>query len=378
MQEIFSDIAGFLETTGFTHIGFKGIVMILISFIFMYLAIKKKYEPFILLPLSFGMLLANMPGMKAMFQSVDSEGSVLNLLYMGVKYGIYPPLIFLGLGAMMDFTNLIANPRLIFIALGAQLGIFATFIVSQYLGFTIMEAASISIIGASDGPTTIFLTSKLAPHLLGTVALSAYSYMALVPIIQPPVVKLLTTDNERLIKMKPVRIVSQREKIIFPFVGFIASTLIAPGGAILLGMLFFGNLLRESGVTERLAQTARTSLIDICTVLVGFSVGTTTHADAFLRKESLTIFILGILAFMLSTASGVLTAKFMNLFTKEKINPIIGCAGVSANPMSARVAHNIGQQYDKSNYLLMHALSPNIAGVIASAVVAGVMLGMLY
>jgi len=378
MEELLADIVSFFYTTGFAYLGYKDIIMILIAFIFMYLAINKKYEPLILLPLSFGMLLANMPGMKEMFQSYDSEGSVLSILYLGVKHGIYPPLIFLGLGAMMDFSNVIANPRLIFLALGAQLGIFATFIIAQYLGFSIMESASIAIIGSSDGPTTIFLTSKLAPHLLGTVALSAYSYMALVPIIQPPVVKLLTTDKERLIKMKPLRIVSKREKIIFPIVGFVASILIAPGGAILLGMLFFGNLLRESGVTERLAQTARTTLIDVCTILVGFSVGTTTHAEAFLRKESLTIFVLGIFAFMLSTSAGVLTAKLMNLFNKEKINPIIGCAAVSANPMSARVAHNIGQIYDKSNYLLMHALSPNISGVVASAVVAGVMLGMLY
>jgi oxaloacetate decarboxylase beta subunit len=350
----------------------------LIALTFMWLAISKKYEPLILLPISFGMLFANMPGMNQLFQSVEVEGSVMNTLYLGVSKGIYPPLIFLGLGAMMDFSNLIAKPKLIFLAVGAQVGIFATFIGAQLLGFTINESASIAIIGSSDGPTTIFLTSKLAPHLLGTVALSAYSYMALVPIIQPPIVKLLTTRKERVIRMNPPRLVSKREKILFPIIGFIASILIAPGGAVLLGMLFFGNLLRECGVTERLAHTARTSLIDICTILVGFTVGSTTNATVFLKPESLTIFLLGAAAFMMSTASGVITAKVMNLFGKEKINPIIGGAAVSANPMSARVAHNLGQQYDKNNYLLMHALAPNVAGVVASAVVAGVMLGMLY
>jgi len=378
MQVLLNDLTSFIYTTGFAYFHYKNLLMILFALTFMYLAVKKNYEPLILLPISFGMLIANMPGMNELMQSASSEGSVLNILYYGVRKGIYPPLIFLGLGAMTDFSNLIANPKSVLVAVGAQMGIFTTFIGANLLGFSILEAASIAIIGSADGPTTIYLTSKLAPHILGTVALSAYSYMALVPILQPPVIKLLTTPKERLIRMKPQRLVSKREKILFPIIAFISCVVIAPGGAVLLGMLFFGNLLKESGVTERLAQTARTSLIDICTVLVGFSVGTTTNALAFLRKDSIIIFFLGMTAFIVSTASGVITAKIMNLFLKEKINPIIGGAGVSANPMAARVAQNVGQQYDKSNYLLMHALAPNVAGVVASAVIAGVMLGMLY
>ena len=372
-----SEIIGFFYTTGFAYIGIQNLVMILFALTFIWLAITKGFEPLLLIPIGFGMLLGNMPGMDEMLQSVSVGGSTLNSLYQGIRLGIYPPLIFLGIGAMTDFSTLIANPKLILLGAAAQFGIFATFIGSYFLGFSILESASIAIIGGADGPTSIFLTTNLAPHLLGAIALAAYSYMALVPIIQPPIIKLLTTDKERIIRMKNPRMVSKREKMLFPIIGFIATALISPGGATLLGMLFLGNLLKESGVTERLAQTARTSLIDICTIIIGFCIGATTTANLFLRKESLMIFCLGAIAFGIATASGVIFAKFMNLFLKDKINPIIGAAGVSAVPNSARVAHNVGQLYDKSNYLLMHAMAPNVAGVIGSAVVAGVLLGIL-
>ena len=372
-----SGLTQFIYTTGVMYIEPGNFIMMFFALMFIWLALTKGFEPLLLIPIGFGMLFANMPGMSQMLQSVNSEGSVFSFLYKGVAWGIYPSLIFLGIGAMTDFSALIANPKLIFLGVAAQFGIFSAFMGANLIGFTVLEAASIGIIGGADGPTAIFLTTNLAPHLLGAIALAAYSYMALVPIIQPPVIRLLTTDEERVIRMKNPRIVSKREKILFPIIGFIATVLIAPGGATLLGMLFFGNLLKESGVTERLANTARTTLIDICTVLVGFCIGATTTAGLFLNVSSIKIFLLGAFAFAMATAMGVIGAKFMNLFLKEKINPIIGAAGVSAVPMSARVAHKVGLEYDKSNYLLMHAMGPNVAGVIGSAVVAGILLGIL-
>ena len=310
---------------------------------------------------------------------IYEEGSVLNILYQGVVKGWYPPLIFLGIGAMTDFSSLISQPRLILIGAAAQMGIFGAFLLALWLGFTPQEAGAIGIIGGADGPTAIFLSSKLAPHLLGAIAVSAYSYMALVPVIQEPIMLLLTTKKERLIKMAPPRVVSQREKIMFPIVGFILTAFIVPSGLPLLGMLFFGNLLKESGVTRRLAETARGPLIDVVTTLIGLTVGASTQADQFLSPQSIKIFILGLISFVIATFCGVLFVKIMNLFCKEgrKINPLIGNAGVSAVPDSARVSEVVGRKFDKDNHLLMHAMAPNVAGVIGSAVAAGVLLGFL-
>lgn len=372
MQELMQ----FIQTTGFLNVEWGSIAMILAGAFFVYLGISKEFEPLLLVPIGFGMIVGNIPGVAAQGLGVASEGSVLSYLYFGVSKGIYPSLIFLGVGAMTDFSALIANPRLILLGAAAQFGIFATFMGSLLLGFNILEAASIGIIGGADGPTSIFLASKLAPHLLGSIALAAYSYMALVPVIQPPIMRLLTTKKERVIKMKPQRVVSQKEKIIFPIIAFIVTSFIAPGSVVLLAMLFLGNLLKESGVTERLAGTARTALIDIVTVLIGLTVGAKTTADVFLTPSTIKIFILGAASFCVATATGVIFAKIMNLFLKTKINPLIGAAGVSAVPASARVVQVVGQQYDKSNYLLMHAMGPNVAGVVGSAVAAGVMLGI--
>lgn len=366
-----------LNTTGFINFSWGNVVMILAGIVFIYLAIVKGFEPLLLVPIGFGIVVGNIPGLLEQGLGVVSEGSVLNYLYFGVNKGIYPSLIFLGIGAMTDFSTLIANPKLILLGAAAQVGIFGTFLGALLLGFNVLEAASIGIIGGADGPTSIFLASKLAPNLIGPIALAAYSYMALVPVIQPPIMKLLTTPKERLIRMKPPRQVSKREKIFFPVITFLVTAIIAPGGAILLAMLFLGNLLKECGVTERLALTAHTSLIDIVTVLVGFTVGAKTTADVFLTPQSLGIFFLGAFAFAIATACGVLFAKFMNLFIKDKINPLIGNAGVSAVPASARVSQVMGQKYDPTNYLLMHAMAPNVAGVVGSAVAAGVLLGIL-
>ena len=366
-----------LNTTGFVSVTWGNIAMILAGAVFIYLAIVKGFEPLLLVPIGFGIVVGNIPGMLEQGLGVVSEGSVLNYLYFGVGTGIYPSLIFLGIGAMTDFSTLIANPKLILLGAAAQIGIFGTFIGALLIGFDVMEAASIGIIGGADGPTSIFLASKLAPHLLGPIALAAYSYMSLVPVIQPPIMRLLTTKKERLIRMKPARQVTKKERIFFPIIAFLVTSLIAPGGVVLLAMLFLGNLIKESGVTERLALTARTSLIDIVTVLVGFSVGAKTTADVFLTPRSLGIFFLGALSFSIATAGGVLFAKFMNLFVKDKINPLIGNAGVSAVPASARVSQVMGQRYDRTNYLLMHAMAPNVAGVVGSAVAAGVLLGIL-
>lgn len=373
MQELLQ----FLQTTGFMNINTGNMVMILAGLFFVYLGIAKEYEPLLLVPIGFGIVLGNIPGVAEQGLSVNDSGSVLNFLYFGVSKGIYPPLIFLGIGAMTDFSTLIANPKLILLGAAAQFGIFATFMGSILLGFNILEAASIGIIGGADGPTSIYLSSKLAPHLVGPIALAAYSYMSLVPVIQPPIMKLLTNDKERRIRMKAPRIVSKREKIFFPLVAFIITAFIAPGSVTLLAMLFLGNLLKESGVTERLAVTARTSLIDIITILIGVTVGARTSAAVFLTWGSIKIFLLGILAFSIATATGVLFAKLMNLFIKDKINPLIGNAGVSAVPVSARVSQTVGQQYDRTNYLIMHAMAPNVAGVIGSAVAAGVFLSIL-
>ncbi|MDE6370119.1 MAG: sodium ion-translocating decarboxylase subunit beta, partial [Duncaniella sp.] len=310
---------------------------------------------------------------------IYEEGSVLNILYNGVSAGWYPPLIFLGIGAMTDFSALIANPKLMLIGAAAQFGIFGAYMVALLLGFAPDQAGAIAIIGGADGPTAIFLSSKLAPNLMGAIAVSAYSYMALVPVIQPPLMRLFTTKNERLIKMKPARAVSQNEKIIFPIVGMILTCFVVPSGIPLLGMLFFGNLLRECGVTNRLAKTASNALTDIVTILLGMTVGASTQASEFLTSETIRIFALGFMAFIIASASGVLFVKLFNLVLpkSKKINPLIGNAGVSAVPMSARISNNLGLEYDPSNYLLMHAMGPNVAGVIGSAVAAGVLLGFL-
>lgn len=372
------ELLQFLQTTGFYNVDVGSILMIVAGLFFIYLGIAKEFEPLLLVPIGFGIVLGNIPGVAAQGLGVEAEGSVLNYLYFGVQKGIYPSLIFMGVGALTDFTALIANPKLILLGAAAQFGIFATFMGSLMLGFNILEAASIGIIGGADGPTAIYLASKLAPHLLGSIALAAYSYMALVPVIQPPIMRLLTTDKERRIKMKPLRVVSKKEKIFFPLVALIVTSFIAPGSAILLGMLFLGNLLKETGVTDRLANTAKTSLIDIVTVLIGLTVGAKTTAAVFLTWGTIKIFILGAASFAVATASGVLFAKIMNLFIKEnKINPLIGSAGVSAVPAAARVSQVEGQKYDKTNFLVMHAMGPNVAGVVGSAVAAGVLLGIL-
>ena len=368
-----SEVISFLGTTGIAQLQWSYIAMIVVGFVFVYLGIAKNYEPLLLVPIGFGVVIGNMPGTFGVYD----QNSVMNFIYWGVKSGIYPPLIFLGIGAMTDFSTLIANPKLILLGAAAQFGIFATFIGSIMLGFNVAEAGAIGIIGGADGPTSIFLSSQLAPHLVGPIAIAAYSYMALVPVIQPPIIKLMTTKKERLIRMKTPRIVSKREKILFPVVGAVVTILIAPGASVLLGMLFFGNILKESGVTERLANTARHSLIDIVTILLGFAVGASTQADVFLKTDSLKIFAMGAFSFCIATATGLIFAKVMNLFLKEKINPMIGAAGVSAVPDSARVVHHVGQTYDKNNFLLMHAMAPNVAGVIGSAVAAGVLLGIL-
>jgi oxaloacetate decarboxylase beta subunit len=305
--------------------------------------------------------------------SVYDEGSVLNYLYFGVRQGVYPPLIFLGIGAMTDFSAMLSNPRLVLLGAAAQIGIFLTLIGALYLGFTPEEAGAIGIIGGADGPTAIFLSAKLAPHLIGAIAVAAYSYMALVPVIQPPIMKLLTTKKERLIRMAPPRQVTRRERIVFPIAAFLIAALIAPGSLALVGMLMFGNLLKESGVTDRLAETARHAFIDIVTILLGFSVGASTQAQTFLTPESLSIFGLGALSFSIATAGGVLFAKFLNLFTRNKINPLLGAAGVSAVPDSARVVQMVGLDEDPHNHLLMHAMAPNVAGVIGSAICAGML-----
>jgi carboxybiotin decarboxylase len=390
---VLAGVETFLEYTGFTNVTIGHAAMIAVGLFFIFLAIKYDYEPLLLVPIGTGILIGNIPFVldAGLQVGIYESGSVLNYLYFGVVKGIYPPLIFLGIGAMTDFSSLISNPKLVLLGAAAQIGIFLTFLGALSLGFNAPEAGAIGIIGGADGPTAIFLSSKLAnginvlsdgttvKNLIGPIAIAAYSYMALVPVIQPPIMKLLTTSKERKIRMKPPRAVSKFEKILFPIVGLLLTTFISPSALPLLGMLFFGNILKESGVTERLANTARNSLIDIVTILLGLTVGASTQADVFLTSESMLIFVLGAFSFMIATAGGLLFAKVMNLFLKEghKVNPLIGAAGVSAVPDSARVVQVEGLKADPRNHLLMHAMAPNVSGVIGSAVAAGILLSFL-
>ena len=379
MQQIIDSLQQFWSFTGFYNCTWQHILMLAVGALLITLGIVKKWEPLLLVPIGFGIIIGNIPLPAGMNIGIYEEGSVLNILYQGVVKGWYPPLIFLGIGAMTDFSSLISQPRLMLIGAAAQVGIFGAFLIALALGFTPAEAGTIGIIGGADGPTAIFLSSKLAPNLLGAIAVSAYSYMALVPVIQKPIMLLLTTKKERLIRMQQPRQVSRRERILFPVIAFLITAFIVPSGIPLLGMLFFGNLLRESGVTNRLAETARGPLVDVVTTLIGLTVGASTQADQFLNAESLKIFLLGLISFVIATFSGVLFAKLMNLFLKEghKINPLIGNAGVSAVPDSARVSETVGREFDKDNHLLMQAMAPNVAGVIGSAVAAGLLLGFL-
>ncbi|MCJ7616529.1 MAG: sodium ion-translocating decarboxylase subunit beta [Desulfobacterales bacterium] len=363
----------FLSNTGFALADYRHIIMILVGIIIIYLGVAKQYEPLLLVPIGFGMLIGNIPVFKDFGLGIYESGSFLNYIYYGVTHDIYPPLIFLGIGALTDFSAMLARPVLMLLGAAAQIGIFTTFLGALAIGFPPNEAASIGIIGGADGPTAIFLTAMLAPRLIGPIAVAAYSYMALVPVIQPPIMRLLTTRKERLIRMEEPREVSKTEKTIFPIVGFLLCCFLAPAALPLLGMLFFGNLLKECAVVERLAKTARTSLIDIVTILLGVTVGASTQADVFLTPQSIGIFALGALSFAVATASGVIFAKFMNLFMRKKINPLIGAAGVSAVPNSARVVQMVAQREDPTNFLLMHAMAPNISGVIGSAIAAGIL-----
>src|SRR5574344_879235 len=381
MSFISNNFADFWSYTGFANAGYEHFIMILVGLFFLFLAIKKDFEPMLLIPIGFGILIGNIPfkidaGLEV---GLYEEGSVLNILYQGVRTGWYPPLVFLGIGAMTDFSALISNPKLMLVGAAAQFGIFGAYMVALALGFEPNQAAGIAIIGGADGPTAIFLSSKLSPNLMGAIAVSAYSYMALVPVIQPPVMRLLTTKKERVMHMKPARQVSQTERILFPIIGLLLTTFIVPSGLPLLGMLFFGNLLKESGKTTRLAKTAGSAMNDIVVMLLGLTVGCSTQASEFLTANTIKIFFLGAMAFIIATASGVLFVKFMNLFLPKakKMNPLIGNAGVSAVPMSARISNNLGLEYDRHNFLLMHAMGPNVAGVIGSAVAAGALLGFL-
>ena len=390
-SEALGGIKQFYNYTGFANATGGHLVMIVIGLIFIYLGIKYDYEPLLLIPIGAGVIIGNIPFVAGNMTGIYEEGSVLNYLYFGVVKGIYPPLIFLGIGAMTDFSSLIANPKLMLLGAAAQIGVFATFIGALYLGFKLPEAGAIGIIGGADGPTAIFLSSKLAnginilpdgttvKNLIGPIAIAAYSYMALVPVIQPPIMRLLISKKDRKIRMKPPRAVSQKEKMIFPIAALILTTFISPSALPLLGMLFFGNLLKESGRTERLADTARTKMIDIVTILLGVTVGASTQADIFITKDSLLIFGLGAISFVIATMGGLFFAKLMNVFLKgdNKINPLIGAAGVSAVPDSARVVHAEALKSDPHNYLLMHAMAPNVAGVIGSAIAAGILLSFL-
>ena len=392
MQGFLDAVAGIARESGFAGIienpGY--LIMIVIACVLLYLAIVKQFEPLLLLPIAFGMLLANLPGSGIIhmeffltesghpdFLNVLNNGGLADMLYLGVKLGIYPPLIFLGIGTMTDFGPLISNPKSLLLGAAAQLGIFMTYFGAKMLGFTAQEAGSIGIIGGADGPTAIYVTSKLAPHLLGAIAVAAYSYMALVPVIQPPIMKALTTKKERQIKMTQLRPVSKTEKVIFPIMCTILISLILPSAAPLVGMLMLGNLMKESGVVERICKTAGNELMNIITIFLGFSVGCTTSADTFFTTQTLFIILLGVIAFGFGTAGGVLLGKLMCWATHGKVNPLIGSAGVSAVPMAARVSQKVGQQEDPSNFLLMHAMGPNVAGVIGSAVAAGILINML-
>ena len=386
---VLESLETFVESTGIAgllaNMGWGSLVMICVAFFLLYLAIKHKFEPLLLLTIAFGMLLTNLPGANLYHTELFAGGHVhwdifvanaglLDYLYLGVKLGIYPCLIFVGVGAMTDFGPLIANPKSFLLGAAAQIGIFLTFIGAYALGFSPSEAGSIGIIGGADGPTAIYLSGKLAPELLGAIAVAAYSYMALVPLIQPPIMKALTTDKERKIRMVQLRTVSKREKILFPAVLLLLVALLLPDAAPLLGMFCFGNLMRESGVVERLSDTVQNALINIVTIFLGLSVGAKLVADKFLQPQTLGILVLGVIAFCVGTAAGVLMAKLMNVFSRHKINPLIGSAGVSAVPMAARVSNKVGLEADGQNFLLMHAMGPNVAGVIGSAIAAGVML----
>ncbi|MBI9083857.1 MAG: sodium ion-translocating decarboxylase subunit beta [Desulfobacterales bacterium] len=363
----------FLTNTGYYLADFRNVIMIVVGCVFVYLAIAKEYEPLLLLPIGFGVLIGNVPFFKGFGLGIYESNSVLHYLYFGVTSGLYPSIVFLGLGAMTDFSSLLANPKLMLLGAAAQMGIFFTLLSALALGFLPKEAASIAIIGGADGPTSIFLTAKLAPHLIGPIAIAAYSYMALIPIIQPPIMHLLTTKAERCIHMRETRVPTQKELLLFPVVGMLLCCFLAPASIPLLGPFFFGNIMKVSGVVERLAQTARTAIIDTATIFLGLTVGASTQGDVFLTGKSVGIFFLGAVAFSIATASGVLFAKFMNLFLKDKINPLLGAAGVSAVPGSAREVHTVGLKADPTNYLLMHAMACNSSGVIGSAICAGIL-----
>ena len=375
---IVSNFNEFLSYTGFANTTWGNIIMILVGCFFLWLAIKKDFEPLLLVPIGLGIVLGNIPFRAAGLEiGLYEDNSVLNIFYQGVRQGWYPPLVFLGIGAMTDFSSLIANPKLILIGAAAQFGIFGAYMAALAMGFEPNQAAGIAIIGGADGPTAIFLSSKVCPNLMGAIAVCAYSYMALVPVIQPVIMRLLTTKKERLIRMKPARQVSKTEKILFPILGLIVTTFIVPSGLPLLGMLFFGNLLKECGKTNRLVDTATNSLNNAIVILLGLTVGCSTQASEFLTMNTIFIFIIGACAFIIATASGVLFVKIMNIFLpkESKINPLIGNAGVSAVPMAARISNNLGLEYDRKNFLLMHDMGPNVAGVIGSAVAAGTLLG---
>jgi len=363
----------FLSNTGYYLADYRHVIMIIVGCIFLYLGTAKKYEPLLLVPIGFGILVGNVPFFKGFGIGIYESNSVLHYLYFGVTTGVYPSIVFLGLGAMTDFSSLLANPKLMLLGAAAQMGIYFTLLGALFFGFLPKEAASIAIIGGADGPTSIFLTAKLAPHLIGPIAIAAYSYMALIPVIQPPIMKLLTTRQERLIRMPPGRDVSQKEKIIFPVAGVLLCCFLAPTALPLLGMLFLGNFLKECGVVNRLAGTAQSAIIDTATIFLGFTVGASTQGDVFLTPKALGIFCLGAVAFSIATASGVIFGKIMNLFLKEKINPLLGASGVSAVPGSAREVHVMGLKEDPTNFLLMHGMACNSSGVIGSAICAGIL-----
>ncbi|PLX42944.1 MAG: glutaconyl-CoA decarboxylase subunit beta [Deltaproteobacteria bacterium] len=373
-NSIVSSLTSVFTSSGFTAVTWQGCVMWALALGLLYLAIKKKFEPLLLLPIAFGIISANLP-MTGLME--PGHGLLWQFYAYGIKSEVIPPIIFLGLGALTDFGPMLSQPRLIFLGAGAQVGVFVTFFGAHLIGFNLSEAATIGIIGGADGPTTIFLATKLAPHLLGTVAVAAYSYMALVPLIQPPIMKLMTSEDERKIRMKPSRKVHPVEKILFPIISAMLLILLIPASAPLMAMFMLGNLFRESKVVERLVEASQNELMNIATIFLGVSVGATMNAENFLTPKVIFVFFLGLAAFAVSTASGILIAKGMNLFSKDKINPLLGAAGVSAVPMAARVVHKVGTEADKRNYLLMYAMAPNIAGVIGTLIAAGVFVSLL-